>query len=141
MTTPVGRGVRSLNVQLRQESDLYVCLRPVRYYQGVPSPMRHPERVDMVVFRENTEDVYAGIEWPAFAPESLELIRWIQEKTGKQLGPDTAIGIKPMSRNGTRRLVRRAIQYALQRGKSSVTLVHKREHYEIYRRGFPPVGL
>ncbi|MCU0579410.1 MAG: isocitrate dehydrogenase (NADP(+)) [Desulfobacterota bacterium] len=125
LTTPVGQGIRSLNVQLRQELDLYVCLRPVRYFQGVPSPMRRPELVDMVVFRENTEDVYAGIEWPASAPETWELLRWIEEKTGKHLEPDTAIGIKPMSREGTRRLVRRAIQYALSRGKSSVTLVHK----------------
>ena len=125
LTTPVGQGIRSLNVQLRQELDLYVCLRPVRYFKGVPSPMRRPELVDMVVFRENTEDVYAGIEWPASAKETWELIRWIEEKTGKKLGPDTAIGIKPMSREGTRRLVRRAIQYALSRGKSSVTLVHK----------------
>ncbi|MBI5585881.1 MAG: NADP-dependent isocitrate dehydrogenase [Deltaproteobacteria bacterium] len=125
LTTPVGKGIRSLNVQLRQELDLYVCLRPVRYFRGVPSPMRRPELVDMVVFRENTEDVYAGIEWPAAALETLELIRWIEEKTGKHLEPDTAIGIKPISRGGTRRLVRRAIQYALSRGKSSVTLVHK----------------
>ena len=125
LTTPVGKGIRSINVQLRQELDLYVCLRPVRYIRGVPSPMRRPELVDMVVFRENTEDVYAGIEWPASAPETWELVRWIEEKTGKHLGPDTAIGIKPMSREGTRRLVRRAIQYALRRGKPSVTLVHK----------------
>jgi isocitrate dehydrogenase len=125
LTTPVGKGLRSLNVQLRQELDLYVCLRPVRYFQGVPSPMKRPELVDMVVFRENTEDVYAGLEWPAEAPETWELIRWIKEKTGKILEIDTGIGIKPISRSGTRRLVRRAIQYALSRGKTSVTLVHK----------------
>jgi isocitrate dehydrogenase len=125
LTTPVGKGMRSLNVQLRQELDLYVCLRPVRYFQGVPSPMKRPDLVDMVVFRENTEDVYAGLEWPAEAPETWELIRWIKEKTGKKLEIDTGIGIKPISRSGTRRLVRRAIQYALSRRKTSVTLVHK----------------
>ena len=125
LTTPVGKGLRSLNVQLRQELDLYVCLRPVRYFQGVPSPMKRPDLVDMVIFRENTEDVYAGLEWPAEAPETWELIRWIKEKTGKILEIDTGIGIKPISRSGTRRLVRRAIQYALSRGKTSVTLVHK----------------
>ncbi len=125
LTTPVGKGLRSLNVQMRQELDLYVCLRPVRYFQGVPSPMKRPDLVDMVVFRENTEDVYAGLEWPAEAPETWELIRWIKEKTGKILEIDTGIGIKPISRSGTRRLVRRAIQYALSRGKNSVTLVHK----------------
>jgi len=125
LTTPVGKGLRSLNVQLRQELDLYVCLRPVRYFQGVPSPMKRPELVDMVVFRENTEDVYAGLEWPAESPETWELIRWIKEKTGKILEIDTGIGIKPISRSGTRRLVRRAIQYALSHGKTSLTLVHK----------------
>ncbi len=125
LTTPVGKGLRSLNVQLRQELDLYVCLRPVRYFQGVPSPMKRPDLVDMVVFRENTEDVYAGLEWPAEAPETWELIQWIKEKTGRKLGIDTGIGIKPISRSGTRRLVRRAIQYALSRKKTSVTLVHK----------------
>jgi isocitrate dehydrogenase len=125
LTTPVGKGLRSLNVQLRQELDLYVCLRPVRYFQGVPSPMKRPDLVDMVVFRENTEDVYAGLEWPAEAPETWELICWIKEKTGKKLEIDTGIGIKPISRSGTRRLVRRAIQYALSRRKTSVTLVHK----------------
>ena len=125
LTTPVGKGLRSLNVQLRQELGLYVCLRPVRYFEGVPSPMKRPDLVDMVVFRENTEDVYAGLEWPAEAPETWELIRWIKEKTGKILEIDTGIGIKPISRSGTRRLVRRAIQYALSRGKTSVTLVHK----------------
>ncbi len=125
LTTPVGKGMRSLNVQLRQELDLYVCLRPVRYFQGVPSPMKRPDLVDMVVFRENTEDVYAGLEWPAEAPETWELIRWIKEKTGKKLEIDTGIGIKPISRSGTRRLVRRAIQYALSRRRTSVTLVHK----------------
>jgi isocitrate dehydrogenase len=125
LTTPVGQGIRSLNVQIRQVLDLYVCLRPVRYFTGVPSPMRHPELVDMVIFRENTEDVYSGIEWPAESPEAIELGEWIEKKTGKKLNPETGIGIKPISRSGTQRLVRRAIEYALRRGKPSVTLVHK----------------
>ena len=125
LTTPVGKGIRSLNVQLRQILDLYVCLRPVRYFSGVPSPMRHPEKVDMVIFRENTEDVYAGIEWPAGSPESSELAEWIANKTGKRLNSDSGIGIKPISRSGSQRLVRRAIEYALRRQKNSVTLVHK----------------
>ena len=125
LTTPVGQGIRSLNVQLRQILDLYVCLRPVRYFSGVPSPMRHPEVVDMVIFRENTEDVYAGLEWPAGSDEAKELAIWIEKKTGKTLNLDSGIGIKPISRQGTQRLVRRAIEYALHRGKPSVTLVHK----------------
>ncbi len=125
LTTPVGKGIRSLNVQLRQLLDLYVCMRPVRYFSGVPSPMRRPELVDMVVFRENTEDVYAGIEWPADSPEAKELADWIERKTGKKIAPDSGIGIKPISRYGTQRLVRRAIEYAIRRGKPHVTLVHK----------------
>lgn len=125
LTTPVGKGIRSLNVQLRQILDLYVCLRPVRYFPGLPSPMRLPEKVDMVIFRENTEDVYSGLEWPAGSAESLELAEWIEKKTGKKLTPDSGIGIKPISRSATQRLVRRAIEYALRRQKSSVTLVHK----------------
>jgi isocitrate dehydrogenase len=125
LTTPVGKGFRSLNVQIRQILDLYVCLRPVRYFTGVPSPMRHPEKVDMVIFRENTEDVYSGLEWPAGSAEVLELARWIENKTGKKLNDDSGIGIKPVSRTGSQRLVRRAIEYALRRQRSSVTLVHK----------------
>ena len=125
LTTPVGQGIRSLNVQLRQILDLYVCLRPVRYFSGVPSPMCRPEEVDMVIFRENTEDVYAGIEWSEGSPEAKELLRWIEDKTGRTLNPDSGIGIKPISRQGTKRLVRRAIEYALRRQKPSVTLVHK----------------
>ena len=125
LTTPVGQGIRSLNVQIRQVLDLYVCLRPVRYFTGVPSPMRHPELVNMVIFRENTEDVYSGIEWPAESAEAIELSEWIEKKTGKKLNPESGIGIKPISRSGTQRLVRRAIEYALRRGKPSVTLVHK----------------
>lgn len=125
LTTPIGQGIRSLNVQIRQVLDLYVCLRPVRYFAGVPSPMRHPELVNMVIFRENTEDVYSGIEWPAESAEALELSEWITKKTGRKLNPDSGIGIKPISRTGTQRLVRRAIEYALRRNKPSVTLVHK----------------
>ena len=125
LTTPVGKGFRSLNVQLRQILDLYVCLRPVRYFAGVPSPMRHPEKVDMVIFRENTEDVYSGLEWPAGSSEALELAQWIEDKTGKKINSDSGIGIKPISISGTKRLVRRAIEYALRRHKPNVTLVHK----------------
>ncbi len=125
LTTPIGKGIRSLNVQLRQQLDLYVCLRPIRFFAGVPSPVRHPELVDMVIFRENTEDVYSGIEWPAESEEVRELIEWIQKKTGKKLNIDSGLGIKPISRSGTRRLVRRAVEYALRRNKPSVTLVHK----------------
>ena len=125
LTTPVGKGIRSLNVRIRQILDLYVCLRPVRYFSGVPSPMRHPEKVDMVIFRENTEDVYSGIEWQAESPESRELAEWIEKKTGKRLNPDSGIGIKPISRSRSQRLVRRAIEYAFRRRKPNVTLVHK----------------
>jgi isocitrate dehydrogenase len=125
LTTPVGKGIRSLNVQLRQILDLYVCLRPVRYFSGVPSPMLRPEDVDMVIFRENTEDVYAGIEWPEGSPEAREILQWIESKTGRTLNRDSGIGIKPISRQGTKRLVRRAIEYALRRQKPNVTLVHK----------------
>ncbi len=125
MTTPVGEGIRSLNVALRQVLDLYACIRPVRYFSGVPSPVRRPERVNMVVFRENTEDVYAGIEWPAGSDESRRLVRLLQDQFGVHIPHDPGIGIKPISRFGTRRLVRRAIRYAIDRGLSSVTLVHK----------------
>ncbi len=125
LTTPVGGGIRSLNVTIRQVLDLYACVRPIRYITGVPSPVRHPEKVDMVVFRENTEDVYAGIEWEAGSPEAKKLISFLEAEMGKKVRPDSGIGIKPISRFATRRLVRKAIQYALERGKSSVTLVHK----------------
>jgi len=125
LTTPVGKGFRSLNVQLRQILDLYVCLRPVRYFAGVPSPMRHPEKVDMVIFRENTEDVYSGLEWPAGSSEALELAEWVEKKTGRKINEDSGIGLKPISIFGTKRLVRRAIEYALRRHKPNVTLVHK----------------
>jgi len=124
LTTPVGGGIRSLNVALRQLLDLYTCVRPVRWYEGVPSPVVHPERVDMVIFRENTEDVYAGIEWPAGSPEAQKLIAFLAGM-GKTVRPDSGIGIKPISETGSRRLVRRAIAYALASGRKSVTLVHK----------------
>ncbi len=125
LTTPVGRGMRSLNVRLRQIFDLYACIRPVRYFEGLPSPVRHPERVDMVVFRENTEDVYAGLEWPAGSEEAGRLRRCLAEELKANLAEDTGIGIKPISSRGTKRLVRRAIAYAVDRGLPSVTLVHK----------------
>jgi isocitrate dehydrogenase len=128
LTTPVGGGIRSLNVALRQELDLYVCLRPVRYFDGVPSPVKHPELVDMVIFRENSEDIYAGIEWEAESEEVKKVIRFLKEEMGvkKIRFPETSgIGIKPVSREGTERLVRAAIRYALDHGRKSVTLVHK----------------
>ncbi len=128
LTTPIGGGIRSLNVALRQELDLYVCLRPVRWFRGVPSPVRHPERTDMVVFRENSEDIYAGIEWAAGTPEVRRVIEFLQREMGvkKIRFPDSSgIGIKPVSREGTTRLVRAAIRYAIEQRRPSVTLVHK----------------
>jgi len=125
LTTPVGEGIRSLNVTLRQELDLYACVRPVRYLDGVPSPVKRPQDVDMVIFRENTEDVYAGIEWPEGSPEARKLIGFLKDELGKEVRADSGIGIKPISRFGTHRLVRKAIQHALEQGKPSVTLVHK----------------
>jgi isocitrate dehydrogenase len=125
LTTPVGGGLRSLNVALRQILDLYACVRPVRYIPGVPSPMKHPELVNMTVFRENTEDVYAGIEWPAGSTEAERLAAILRDQFGVTLPIGSAIGIKPMSQANTQRLVRRAIRYALDRGLASVTLVHK----------------
>lgn len=125
LTTPVGEGIRSLNVTLRQELDLYACVRPVRYFKGVPSPVKRPEDVDMVIFRENTEDVYAGIEWPEGSEEARKVIGFLTEEMGKNIRPDSGIGIKPISRFGTFRLVRKAINHAVDTGKTSVTLVHK----------------
>jgi isocitrate dehydrogenase len=124
LTTPVGGGIRSLNVALRQLLDLYACVRPVRYYAGTPSPVRKPEAVDMVIFRENTEDVYAGIEWPAGSAEADKLIDFIAS-LGKTVRPGSGIGIKPVSAFGSKRLVRKAINYALAQGRKSVTLMHK----------------
>ncbi|MEW5824270.1 MAG: NADP-dependent isocitrate dehydrogenase [Pseudomonadota bacterium] len=128
LTTPVGGGIRSLNVTLRQELDLYVCLRPVRYYAGTPSPVKAPEKTDMVIFRENSEDIYAGIEWAAGTPEAKKLIDFLRNEMGvkKIRFPETSgIGIKPVSSEGTQRLVRKAIQYAIDNDRASVTLVHK----------------
>ncbi|HNQ82541.1 MAG TPA: NADP-dependent isocitrate dehydrogenase [Bacteroidales bacterium] len=128
LTTPVGGGIRSLNVALRQLLDLYVCLRPVKYVTGVPSPVKHPERVDMVIFRENTEDIYAGIEWKSGSEEVKKVIRFLEEemKVKKIRFPETSgIGIKPVSEEGSKRLIRSAIRYALEENRHSVTLVHK----------------
>jgi isocitrate dehydrogenase len=128
LTTPIGGGIRSLNVALRQELDLYTCLRPVRYFPGVPSPVKHPELTDMVIFRENTEDIYAGIEYAKDSDEAKKLIRFLQEELGvsKIRFPESSgIGIKPVSEEGTQRLVRAAIRYAIDNGRKSVTLVHK----------------
>ncbi len=128
LTTPVGGGIRSLNVTLRQELDLYVCLRPVRYFGGTPSPLKEPEHTDMVIFRENSEDIYAGIEWPEGSPDAKKVIEFLQTEMGvtKIRFPDTSgIGVKPVSREGTQRLVHKAIQYAIDNDRRSVTLVHK----------------
>ncbi|AXY57183.1 NADP-dependent isocitrate dehydrogenase [Acinetobacter chinensis] len=128
LTTPVGGGIRSLNVALRQELDLYVCVRPVRWFEGVPSPVRHPELTDMVIFRENSEDIYAGIEWKADSPEARKVIKFLKEEMGVskiRFEDNCGIGIKPVSKEGTQRLVRKAIQFAIDNDKPSVTLVHK----------------
>ncbi len=125
LTTPVGGGFRSINVTLRQVLDLYACIRPVRYYSGTPSPLREPEKTDMVIFRENTEDVYAGIEWPAGSPEARRVVAFLNDEMGCRISPEAGIGIKPMSAAGSQRLIRKAIQYALAKGRPSVTLVHK----------------
>jgi isocitrate dehydrogenase len=143
LTTPVGGGIRSLNVALRQELDLYVCLRPVRYFRGVPSPLKEPEKTDMVIFRENSEDIYAGIEYPAQSETARKLIRFLQEEMGvtKIRFPDTsAIGIKPVSIEGTERLVRKAIQYAIDNDKPNVTLVHKGNIMKFTEGGFRDWG-
>ena len=128
LTTPVGGGIRSLNVALRQELDLYVCLRPVRYFNGTPSPLREPELVDMVIFRENSEDIYAGIEWAAGSPEVGKVIDFLQKEMGVtkiRFPASSGIGVKPVSQEGTARLVRKALQYAVDNDRASVTLVHK----------------
>ncbi|SFM68650.1 isocitrate dehydrogenase (NADP(+)) [Thermodesulforhabdus norvegica] len=151
LTTPVGGGFRSLNVTLRQVLDLYACIRPVRYIKGVPSPMKNPEKVNMVVFRENTEDVYAGIEWPAGSREARKVLDFLKNEFGVSLPEETGVGIKPISRERTFRLVRKAIQYAIKEGMKSVTLVHKGNimkytegafrgwGYELTRLEFPDV--
>jgi len=134
LTTPVGGGIRSLNVALRQMLDLYVCLRPVQYFKGVPSPVKHPEKVDMVIFRENTEDIYAGIDYQAGSPEAKKLLEFMQRELpaalkkirfGKEASDQIGIGVKPISRPGTERLIRAAIDYAITQKRKSVTLVHK----------------
>ncbi len=125
LTTPVGGGIRSLNVALRQIMTLYVCIRPVRYFAGVPSPMKNPEKLDVVIFRENTEDVYAGIEWQQGTAEAKKVIDFLNGEMGKSIREDSGVGIKPVSVTGSKRLVRRAIEYAIENGRKSVTLVHK----------------
>ncbi len=125
LTTPIGGGIRSLNVALRKALDLYVCLRPVRWFKGVPSPVRHPEKVDMVIFRENTEDVYAGYEVQAGTPEEKKLAGFLREEFGWPIRENSGIGIKPISEEGSKRLIRAAVRYAVEHGRSSVTMVHK----------------
>lgn len=143
LTTPVGGGIRSLNVALRQGLDLYVCLRPVRWYSGVVSPVKHPELVDMVIFRENTEDIYAGIEWETGTPEAMKFYRFLSEEMGvkKVRFPESSsFGVKPVSREGSERLVRAACQYALSNGLPSVTLVHKGNIMKYTEGGFKRWG-
>jgi isocitrate dehydrogenase len=125
LTTPVGGGIRSLNVTLRQVLDLYACVRPVKYYAGTPSPVTRPERMDVVIYRENTEDVYAGIEWAKGTPQAARIIEFLEKEMGKRIRPDSGIGIKPMSEFGSKRLVRMAIQFALMNKRRTLTLVHK----------------
>ena len=125
LTTPIGGGFRSLNVSLRQEMDLYACVRPVRYYRGVPSPLAKPEEVDVVIFRENTEDVYAGIEYESGTDANKKLAKFLREELGAEFFEDAGLGVKPISAFGSKRLVRKAIQYAIDHDKPSVTLVHK----------------
>jgi isocitrate dehydrogenase len=143
LTTPTSGGMRSLNVALRQMLDLYVCLRPVRWFEGVPSPVKHPERVDMVIFRENTEDIYAGVEWEAGTPEVKKIIEFLQQQMGVtkiRFPESSAIGIKPVSVEGSERLIRRAIQYAIDNNRKSVTLVHKGNIMKFTEGGFKKWG-
>ena len=143
LTTPISGGIRSLNVAMRQKLDLYVCLRPIRYFQGVPSPLRQPEKTDMVIFRENTEDIYAGIEWAEGSEDAKKLINFLQNEMGvTQIRfPETSgIGVKPVSEEGSERLVRKAIQYAIDNDKSSVTLVHKGNIMKFTEGGFRDWG-
>jgi isocitrate dehydrogenase len=143
LTTPVGGGIRSINVALRQELDLYVCLRPIRYFKGVPSPLKEPEKTDMVIFRENAEDIYAGIEWAAKTPEAQKLIKYLMDemKVKKIRFPESsAIGIKPVSIQGSERLIRKAFQYAIDNDRKSVTLVHKGNIQKFTEGGFRDWG-
>ncbi len=143
LTTPIGGGIRSINVALRQLLDLYVCLRPVQYFAGVPSPVKRPELVNMVIFRENTEDIYAGIEWKAGTPEAQKVVKWLQGEMGvtKIRFPETSsIGVKPVSQEGTERLVRAAIQYALAQKRQSLTLIHKGNIMKFTEGGFRDWG-
>jgi len=143
LTTPVGGGIRSLNVTLRQNLDLYVCLRPVRYFKGTPSPLKHPEKTEMVIFRENSEDIYAGIEWAAGSPEVKKVIDFLQNEMGvkKIRFPESSgIGIKPVSREGTERLVRKAMEYVIDNDRSSLTLVHKGNIMKFTEGGFKQWG-
>ncbi len=135
LTTPVGGGIRSLNVTMRQVMDLYACVRPVRYYSGTPAPVREPEKLDVIIFRENTEDVYAGIEWDQGTPECKKVIDFIGT-LGKKIRPDSAVGVKPISITGTKRLVASAIQYAIDNNRRSVTLVHKGNIMKFTEGGF-----
>jgi isocitrate dehydrogenase len=139
MTTPVGGGMRSLNVALRQELDLYQCIRPVRYFRGVPSPMKHPEKVDMVIFRENTEDIYAGIEWQAKSPEAQKIIQILTKEMGVKkirFPESSAIGIKPVSIEGSQRLARAALKYVVENDRKSLTIVHKGNIQKFTEGGF-----
>jgi isocitrate dehydrogenase len=139
LTTPVGGGIRSINVSLRQILDLYVCLRPVMYFNGVPSPVKHPEAVNMIIFRENTEDIYAGIEWKAGTPEAVKIVEWLQKEMGVKkirFPQSSSIGIKPVSVEGTERLMRAAIQYAVDQKRKSVTIVHKGNIMKFTEGGF-----
>jgi isocitrate dehydrogenase len=143
LTTPVGGGIRSINVALRQLLDLYTCLRPVQYFDGVPSPVKRPELVNMVIFRENTEDIYAGIEWKAGTPEAQKVVKWLQSEMGvnKIRFPETSsIGVKPVSQEGTERLVRAAIRYALAQKRKSLTLIHKGNIMKFTEGGFRDWG-
>ena len=143
LTTPVGGGIRSLNVTLRQELDLYVCLRPIQYFQGVPSPVKHPEKTDMVIFRENTEDIYAGIEWAAGSDEAKKVIQFLSDMGVRKkirFPESSAIGIKPVSKDGSQRLIRKAIQYAIDNNRKSVTITHKGNIMKYTEGGFRDWG-
>lgn len=140
LATPVGKGLRSLNVTLRQILDLYACIRPIRYFQGIESPVKRPDLVDMVVFRENTEDVYAGIEWAAGTPEAARLIAFLRDQMNVSVDPAAAVGLKPVTAKGCKRLVRRAIAFALEQSRASVTLVHKGNIMKFTEGGFRTWG-